>query len=162
MVSTVEPRKQTHRVISEFLDQSQIEKLILVGQEGWLRNYNSYVKSQLKGKERIAWYPNACDGGLNRLLHRSLVLVSYSLSEGFNLPILESRIAGIPVIASDIPTHRHLHGDSINYVGSEKRDLAKKLQDFSALVDPQKAAKLNETLIGSASFSLKRYYNPQS
>jgi len=45
-------------------------------------------------------------------IRRSLALVSASLEEGFDYPVLEAKSEGIPTLLSDIPVHREFHDGS--------------------------------------------------
>ena len=49
-------------------------------------------------------------------LSRASVLAHVSLEEGFAFPVLEAFAAGVPVLASDIPTLREVGGDACEYV----------------------------------------------
>ena len=51
------------------------------------------------------------DNELGVLYQVADVYVSCSLSEGFNLPLIEAQYFGLPVVAFDIPTHREVIGD---------------------------------------------------
>ncbi|HEX7586461.1 MAG TPA: glycosyltransferase family 1 protein [Patescibacteria group bacterium] len=53
---------------------------------------------------------------------------SPSLYEGFDIPILEAFATGIPVIASEIPVHREIAGDSaLFFAASNSSELAEKI-----------------------------------
>ena len=45
-------------------------------------------------------------------IRSSLALVSASLEEGFDYPVLEAKAEGIPTLLSDIPVHREFHHNS--------------------------------------------------
>ena len=49
---------------------------------------------------------------LQTLLRSSLALVSASLEEGFDYPVLEAKAEGIPTLLSDIPVHAEFHAGS--------------------------------------------------
>ena len=46
------------------------------------------------------------------VLRSSLALVSASLEEGFDYPVLEAKAEGIPTLLSQIPVHTEFHSDS--------------------------------------------------
>jgi len=50
------------------------------------------------------------------LLRRSHAYVSTSAREGFNLPIGEALLAGVPTIAYDLPVYRHVYGSVVIYI----------------------------------------------
>ena len=41
-----------------------------------------------------------------------MALLSSSLEEGFDYPVLEAKAEGIPTLISDIPVHREFHSES--------------------------------------------------
>ena len=48
-----------------------------------------------------------------RALYASATVFAFpSLHEGFGLPVLEAMVAGVPVVASDIPAIREVAGDA--------------------------------------------------
>ena len=49
---------------------------------------------------------------LRTTIRGSLALVSASLEEGFDYPVLEAKAEGIPTLLSDIPVHREFHDNS--------------------------------------------------
>lgn len=49
---------------------------------------------------------------LIKSLRGSLALVSASVEEGFDYPVLEAKAEGIPTLVSDIPVHREFHSQS--------------------------------------------------
>ena len=49
---------------------------------------------------------------LRTTIRGSLALVSASLEEGFDYPVLEAKSEGIPTLLSDIPVHREFHDTS--------------------------------------------------
>ncbi len=49
---------------------------------------------------------------LRIIIRASLALVSASLEEGFDYPVLEAKSEGIPTLLSDIPVHREFHDTS--------------------------------------------------
>lgn len=51
-------------------------------------------------------------GQLVAMLRSSLALVSASLEEGFDYPVLEAKAEGIPTLLSDIPVHAEFHAGS--------------------------------------------------
>jgi glycosyltransferase involved in cell wall biosynthesis len=51
------------------------------------------------------------DAELAGLRAGAVAVVTPSLNEGFDLPVVEALAAGVPVVASDIPVHREILGD---------------------------------------------------
>lgn len=52
------------------------------------------------------------DEELSRLYAHAIAYVSTSLYEGFGIPLIEAQAQGCPVVASDIPVHREVLGES--------------------------------------------------
>ena len=69
-------------------------------------------------------------------IRSSLALLSASLEEGFDYPVLEAKAEGIPTLLSDIPVHREFHHNSslffpIDDDGSTLADHVSQLMDDS-------------------------------
>jgi glycosyltransferase involved in cell wall biosynthesis len=93
------------------------------------------------------------------LVKESRVLISFSIDEGFNLPILEARLLGVPVIASDILVHREIHQEHINLVENSQNELARKISNFEQLVDVTKATILNTKSREKAHDNFRQFYS---
>lgn len=59
---------------------------------------------------------NASDADLAREYSAAHALLFPSQAEGYGLPVMEARVRGLHVIASDLPQLRELHGNTIQYV----------------------------------------------
>ncbi len=68
---------------------------------------------------RLFWFYDIEDAELDYCYRRSAALITASMAEGFNLPIVESLSRGRPVLASDIPVHREVAGDCAAYFPSQ-------------------------------------------
>ena len=119
IVCTVEPRKN-HKFLLEVFDRLWQEginvNLCIVGKVGWkvedtinkinnhkLLNKNLFHWSDLNDEELLYCYKN------------SKMLLFPSVVEGFGLPIVESLTNHLPVLASDIPIHREVGQDKVDY-----------------------------------------------
>jgi glycosyltransferase involved in cell wall biosynthesis len=158
-VSTVEPRKQTLKLIGAFLAQKDIQRLVIVGKLGWKKDYNNEFLSLIRNSNRISWLSNVCNSCVRRLVRNSRVLISFSLDEGFNLPIMEARLLGVPVIASDILVHREIHQEHVNLVGNSQSALARRISNFEQLVDVNKAGILNTKSREMAQANFLQFYS---
>jgi len=110
-VGTIEPRKN-YKFALKFWKSRFDGKyiLIVVGRRGWK---SAYLQLRLRrNRGGVFWFPDVCDGTLRALYLKSAAYISFSLNEGFDLPAMEASSLGIPLILSDIPVHRELHGRS--------------------------------------------------
>ena len=71
-------------------------------------------------------------GDLLALLRNSLALVSASLEEGFDYPVLEAKAEGIPTLLSQIPVHAEFHAASSLFFPAEagEVDFANRLSEL--------------------------------
>ena len=121
-VGTLEARKNVAfllaawRRLAERLG-SETPRLVLVGRRGW---ENEAVIDHLQRSEAVIRLvhevSDLSDRELARLVGGAAALLSPSLAEGFDLPVVEALAIGTPVIASDIPVHRELAGDAATLI----------------------------------------------
>ena len=88
-------------------------RLVLVGRRGW---ENESVIDHLQRSAAVIRLvhevSDLSDRELARLVGGAAALLSPSLAEGFDLPVVEALALGTPVIASDIAAHRELAGQA--------------------------------------------------
>ena len=111
---SIEPRKN-HSLLHEVWKNlsSQLGEatphLVVVGSPGW---NSEKLLSQLENcaatRRRIHPVSGLSTPALKQLLVGARGLLMPSWNEGFGLPVLEANALGIPVIASDIPSHREV------------------------------------------------------
>ena len=108
-VGTLEPRKNYWTLINarNALSAELDIQLVIVGRAGWLTADLIQFVQNLAGNN-VVILPNVSDSELHDLYHNARAYMSASVAEGFNLPVLEAQSIGIPVIISEIPTHREL------------------------------------------------------
>lgn len=87
-------------------------KLIIVGQPGSLTPLLHRQLYELGLDQHVVLIEYLSDSELNTLLHHSFCLVSASLMEGFDYPLLEAQAVGLPTLASRIPVHEEFHAQS--------------------------------------------------
>ncbi|MCP9779108.1 MULTISPECIES: glycosyltransferase family 1 protein [Cyanobium] len=85
--------------------------LILVGKPGKETKNLQLLAKELEVDSRIRWISNVSSGHLFDIVSSSLCLLSASLMEGCDYPLLEAQSLGVPTLASDIPVHREMHTD---------------------------------------------------
>lgn len=61
---------------------------------------------------RVRWISALSDQALQALLRQAFCLISPSLMEGFDYPLLEAQALGVPTLASRIPVHEELHREA--------------------------------------------------
>ena len=108
--------------------------LLLVGKKGWGYNHISSLVKQLNlagSVNELGWID---ENDLNAIYSAAELFVFPSWYEGFGLPILEAMSCRLPVILSDIPTHREIANDSALYFRpGDKIELAERI--YSLLND---------------------------
>lgn len=119
VVSSVEPRKNHTRLLAAWeVIKSEIDpslKLIVVGTLGW--DYSLIVRSFTPWIDRGQLFMlNAVPAPDLRVLYKhAAATVCPSLGEGFDFSGVESMASGGITIASDIPVHREVYGESAEY-----------------------------------------------
>jgi glycosyltransferase involved in cell wall biosynthesis len=83
------------------------------------------------------------DHELNFIRNNADLYVFPSLKEGFSLTPLEAQYVGLPCVISDIPCHREVFGESVQYFDPlSVDDMAAKI--YEVLVDNNKWSRLRE------------------
>ncbi len=106
--------------------------LVVVGS---LDKTSAFLKRRaidLNISNRVSWLSELKFLDLDNLLRSSFCLISSSLMEGFDYPLLEAQARGIPTLASDIPVHRELHSQHslLFALEDEGMSLASHLKDL--------------------------------
>lgn len=110
-VGVVEPRKNLELAVRAMRHvQDKDVKLVLVCQQ------NDSEKARLfpgldDVHSRIVLLPRLSDGALETLYRNARAVILPSTAEGFGLPVVEALAHGVPVAASNIPTHREILKD---------------------------------------------------
>lgn len=121
-VSTREPRKNLDGLVRAYLAMRQAGELphtdlVLVGQEGWkTQALQGALTSAGEHASSIHVTGRVPDELLPALYAGAEVFVMPSFYEGFGIPVLEARMCGTPVVATDIPELREAGGDDAIYV----------------------------------------------
>lgn len=98
-------------------------RLVIVGRRGRQTPELKKIVEKLPKPERVVLLDGVSSTELLKLLRGSLALVSASIMEGFDYPIMEAKAEGLPTIISDIPVHRELHeGSSLFFDGGNGPD----------------------------------------
>ncbi len=97
-------------------------RLVFVGSNDFLyKKLKDHVRKNFK-EGSVHFLENVSDERLSELYKGATALVRTSLMEGFSLPPLEALENDCLVLASDIPVHREIFGDSIIYFDQFKTD----------------------------------------
>lgn len=138
MVGTLEPRKgylQTLEAFTELWKSGSAVNLVIVGREGW-KGLPDEMRREIPGliqairnhpelNERLFWLDGISDEYLRKIYEASTCLIAASFDEGFGLPLIESALNGLPIIARDIPVFREVAGDCAYYFqGNSPESLA--------------------------------------
>ncbi|QLE57811.1 glycosyltransferase family 1 protein [Nostoc sp. TCL26-01] len=115
-VSTIEPRKNIHGIITAFnwlKEKYKIEhQLVLVGKKGW--NYEPIFKAieNSPWKNEIHHLDYLSDELVALFYTKADVFVYPSHYEGFGLPVLEAMTLGVPVVTSNASSIPEVTGDA--------------------------------------------------
>lgn len=122
-VGTLQPRKNIPYLLEMFSQyhekypETQEVKLVLVGNRE-AHHFDNRIDEVIKNLqlEKEVIFPGYIDSeDLAFLYHEAQAFVFPSLYEGFGIPLLESVSTGTPTLASDIPVHREVGGESVQY-----------------------------------------------
>jgi glycosyltransferase involved in cell wall biosynthesis len=133
-LGTIEPRKNYDLLLEAWHNPvysfSKFAHLLIVGRYGW-KSKNTRRNLRRKSKSRITWLNGTCDFSLNQLFNQTILLVSASHEEGFNLPVAEATIRNIPTLISRNHVHAEIYsGTSLFFNESDVSDFSSKLLDF--------------------------------
>ncbi len=97
-------------------------RLVFVGSNDFLyKKLKEHARKNI-GEDKVIFLENVTDEKLSELYRGANALMRTSLMEGFSLPPLEALENECLVLASDIPVHREVFGDSIIYFDRFKSD----------------------------------------
>ncbi len=133
-VGTLEPRKNHAYLIDVFdrlWQQGYNINLCLVGRRGWQHHDILYrIKNHRLYNTRLFLWDDLNDEELAFCYQHSRALLFASHAEGFGLPIIEGLHFGLEVIASDIPVHREVGEEYIDYFNrNDPDDLVRKIAE---------------------------------
>lgn len=117
-VSSLQPRKNVPALIEAYrkyvyAQNDQETGLVIVGARGG-HNYDKKIDGYFQDlllQRRVKMLGYVKEDELPALYAMAAAYVSPSSYEGFDLPVAEAMMSGVPVVASDIPCHREIMGD---------------------------------------------------
>lgn len=129
-VGNVYPHKNAEVLIEAFKQVSEKEnvKLVFIGSQDYFYKRLKKSVSKLEKEGKIIFVENSTDEELAAYYKNAVCLIRPSLMEGFSLPPLEAMASECLVLASDIPVHKELFGNSIFYFNpKDSVDLEEKM-----------------------------------
>jgi len=131
-LGTMQPRKNIPFLIKAFgevADKIPGISLVLVG--GKAHNFDDLITQTIEKhpniKNRIIFTGYVGEDDKFMIFEKAQLFVFPSLYEGFGVPILEAMDAGTRVLASDIPPHIEIGGESVIYANPTDIDRWKKM-----------------------------------
>lgn len=122
VLGTIEPRKNHLLLLHLWRDliarhgSAGVPRLYIIGQRGWEFENVVDLLERCEPLRGVVFERNDCgDAELANLLHHAQALLMPSFAEGYGLPVAEALAAGLPVIASDLPTFREIAGEIPEY-----------------------------------------------
>lgn len=91
------------------LDPHWPGQLVVVGSRDRCTSSLLRQERELGLRGRVRWIEWLSNSELRRLLRSAFCLISPSLMEGFDYPLLEAQSLGLPTLASRIPVHEEIH-----------------------------------------------------
>ena len=163
-VSTLEPRKNHEFVLNVFdiLWQKGIDiKYCMIGKVGWnVDSLIAKIRMHAEYNKRLFLFSDINDEDLIYCYQNSKALLFPSTVEGFGLPIIEALKFGLPVFASDIPIHREVGSNMIDYFSIDSADeLVGKLIDIESGGKKLKAVNSESIHITTWKESAKELYD---
>ena len=119
---TIEPRKNHLLLLNLWRELGQTlgsrtPKLVVAGARGW---ENENIVDMLERCPAIRDHVIEASGlstpSLKRLIDNARAVLMPSFAEGYGLPVAEALTAGIPVVASDLPSLRAMDGSAITWL----------------------------------------------
>lgn len=135
-VGTVEPRKN-HQVIVEAYENGIADtgvQVVFVGKAGWqVDDLLARMEANPNFNNGLYHLQGMNDATVQYLYQHAFLVIFPSFIEGFGLPTIEALIAGVPVLASDVPVMREVGGDFCDYFGvTDAKKLAALVQRYAA------------------------------
>ena len=120
------PRKNQKVILEAFaaLAAQAEEDLVMVGNSGTERQNTEEAIARLGLRNRVKIIDAVSNVDLPVVYQQSSLCVNASLWEGFGMPVLEGLCSNVPVLASDIASHKEAGGTAARYFkASDKEDL---------------------------------------
>ena len=86
--------------------------LRIIGRGGRQTSLVQRLRNALPRPDQVELINALSHAELLAVIRSSMALLSASVEEGFDYPVLEAKAEGIPTLISDIPVHREFHSES--------------------------------------------------
>lgn len=158
-VGNIYPHKNVENLMKAFysLSEKKEVKLVFVGSNDYFYQRFKNDISKLINSGKVIVKENITDSKLAEYYSNAVCLIRPSLMEGFSLPPLEALQSGCLVLASDIPVHKEIFGDSVIYFNpNDIVDMEKKMDYVLNLNDKAKEEKIKEGKLLTEKFSWEK------
>ena len=136
-VSTLEPRKNYQMLmnaVAEAWRSGARIRLVMVANIGWRSEHEMSLLRTLVREGIVYHLTEVPSADLRSLYSAAHMVVCPSRAEGFDLATVEAMACGAPVLASDIPVHRWVCEDAVEYFDAyDERALAEQIMAIAAL-----------------------------
>lgn len=113
-ISSMDRRKNVPLLLHLWRDMAMeggpVPRLVLIGRAGNDGTAAELIRRCEVIEPHLVVRGSVSDAQVAAALAEATALLSPSFVEGFGLPVIEARAAGVPVVASDIPSHREIGG----------------------------------------------------
>jgi len=136
-VGTLEPRKNHGLLLDAFEGlwaTGSEARLVIAGRAGFgSEDLRRRMRRHRERGHRLFVFEDLSDAELARVYGAAAAVVCPSFAEGFGLPLVEALTRGVPVIASDIPSHVEVGGKhGLYFARHSAADLERTLAAFEA------------------------------
>jgi len=118
--------------------------LRVVGKPGRQTPHLNELRSAMAVPQQVHFISEASAEQLTLWLRSSLALISASLMEGFDYPVLEAKAEGLPTLISAIPVHNELHDCSSLFFSLSDAGVELQNQLITLHTDPQLWSQLSQ------------------
>lgn len=112
VLGTIEPRKNHLLLLNlwrQMVEAGEAPQLLIIGKRGWMNDNIVAVLDDCTSIQPFVTEANGLsDAEVAAALGRSTAMLFPSFAEGLGIPMLEANLAGLQVIASDLPALREI------------------------------------------------------
>jgi|GEM_PF-813702 len=137
-LSAIELRKNVDGLIKAYGLASRLikSKLLIVGERGFGYEIilDEYNRLDRKTRKRIKFFDYVSDREKLILMKYSKAFIWPSKNEGLGLPVMEAMHLEVPIVASKLPSHVEIAGDSPHYINDpfDVEEIAQRLMEIDS------------------------------